>query len=53
MYTLILGFLLKLSRICFLSFLFSSFIETAPKPEYEDDDENYLFDVVDNDIVEL
>jgi len=30
--------------------LFSSFIETAPKPE---DEEDYLFDVVIDDIVEL
>jgi len=31
--------------------LFSSFIETAPIPEYEYDEEEYLFDVVVDDIV--
>jgi len=43
-----LGYYCILVTICVA--LFSSFIETAPKPE---DEEDYLFDVVIDDIVEL
>jgi len=47
-----LGYSLQV-HLTFSNVLFSSFIETAPKSDCEDEDEEYLFDVVSDDMVEL
>ena len=42
----------QLFTYCFTLCCHFSFIETAPKPEYEEEDD-YLYEVVDDDVVEL